>query len=114
MQKNHFLLFKKLKNTESAQLCPDLGLPHKLGALLSRLKSGPVFFKYSKIWVLILKITIKRVQEQTLFLGAQKGTHFSERKAEKSAKNERERKLKKKSARQVWLILSSVILIFQS
>ena len=24
MQRNHFLLLKKIKNTESAQLCPDL------------------------------------------------------------------------------------------
>ena len=43
MQKNQFLLLKKLENAESAQLWPDLGLPLKRGALLSGIWSRLVF-----------------------------------------------------------------------
>ena len=40
-------------------------------------------------------------KKRAQFLSAKISAHFSEQKAEKSAKNERERKLKKKSMRQL-------------
>ena len=87
--------------------CPtDLGLLLRRAAILSRIKSGLEFFKYSKIWALILKIAIKRARVQRTCACAQKSTH-----AQKSAKNSVPKSAKKsgpKSTKKSRLVLDPI------
>ena len=55
MQKNHFLLLKKLKNTKSAQLClPNPSVPSRLEKMSNDLKICLffVFFCYNLVFLL--------------------------------------------------------------